>query len=220
MRKMKIPETVAEARKIQKKLLAESSFENRAKRVDTICGCDVSYLRRKNVVKAACSVFEYPALNEVERAVHKENPGKLFPYVPGYLSFREIPFLLKAIKKIKSTVDIFMVDGHGMAHPRRIGLAVHLGIMLKKPTIGCAKKRLFGIEEKVGEEKGDYSYIKDSKCKIIGAKVRTRKNVKPVYVSPGWGLDLKSSIEIVLKTAPKYRQPEMLRSAHKLTQSA
>lgn len=165
-------------------------------------------------VRAACAVYKYPELEEIEVAIYTESPKKTFPYVPGYLSFREIPFLLKAIEKLKSPVDLFMVDGQGRAHPRGMGLAVHLGLLLKKPTIGSAKKRLYGAETEVAAKKGSVSYLRDKKGDIIGAKLRTRDNVKPVYVSQGWGVSLERAVEIVLNSCPKYRLPEMIRAAH------
>ena len=138
-----------------------------------------------------------------------------FPYIPGLLSFREAPACIAAVKKLKSDSDIFIIDGHGIAHPRRLGLAAHLGLFFDKPTIGCAKSRLTGQFEEPTLEKGAYSLLKDNK-EVIGAVVRTRTNVKPVFVSVGNKCLLKDAIKITLACAAKYRLPEPTRQAHQL----
>lgn len=137
----------------------------------------------------------------------------VFPYIPGLLSFREAPPLLGALAKIRREPDIILFDGQGTAHPRRMGIATHLGLFLEKPTIGCAKSLLVGKYLPPGGEKGSYSLLED-KGEVIGAVVRTRKEKKPVFVSPGDGIDLMTSIEIVLRCTGRYRLPEPLRQAH------
>lgn len=139
----------------------------------------------------------------------------VFPYIPGLLSFREAPLLLGALAKIKREPDIILFDGQGIAHPRRMGIATHLGLFLEKPTIGCAKSLLVGKYLHPGGRKGSYSLLED-KGEVIGAAVRTRKEKKPVFVSPGDGIDLMTSIEIVLRCTGRYRLPEPLRQAHLL----
>ena len=138
-----------------------------------------------------------------------------FPYIPGLLSFREAPPLLGALAKIRREPDIILFDGQGIAHPRRMGIATHLGLFLEKPTIGCAKSLLVGKYLPPGGEQGSYSPLTD-KGQVIGAVVRTRREKKPVFVSPGDRIDLMASIEIVLQCTGKYRLPEPLRQAHLL----
>jgi deoxyribonuclease V len=136
-----------------------------------------------------------------------------FPYVPGLLSFREAPVCIAAAEKLRSRPDVFIIDGQGIAHPRRLGLAAHLGLFFDMPTVGCAKSRLTGDYEEPPLEKGAHTPLKD-KSEIIGAVVRTRTNVKPVFVSVGNKCVLADAIRIVLTCAVKYRLPEPTRLAH------
>jgi deoxyribonuclease V len=136
-----------------------------------------------------------------------------FPYIPGLLSFREIPPLLTAIARLKTEPDLVIVDGQGIAHPRRFGLASHLGLILDKPTIGCAKSRLWGRYEEPGPEQGTYTYLTD-KEEVIGVAVRTRTNVRVVYVSIGHRISLDSARTLTLACCRGYRLPETTRYAH------
>ncbi len=138
-----------------------------------------------------------------------------FPYIPGLLSFRESPVCLDAVQKLKKEPDAFVIDGQGIAHPRRFGLAAHLGLFFDKPTVGCAKSRLTGTFEEPAPEKGAYSPLKDNE-EVIGAVVRTRTSVKPIFVSVGNKCRLKDAIEITLACTTKYRLPEPTRIAHQL----
>lgn len=138
-----------------------------------------------------------------------------FPYIPGLLSFRESPVCIAAVEKLKKEPDAFMIDGQGIAHPRRFGIAAHLGLFFDKPTIGCAKSRLIGSFEEPATEKGAYSPLKDGDD-CLGAVVRTRSNVEPVFVSVGNKCLLKDAIEITLAWTTKYRVPEPTRQAHQL----
>lgn len=138
-----------------------------------------------------------------------------FPYIPGLLSFREAPVCIAAVEKLKLKPDVFIIDGQGIAHPRRLGLASHLGLFFDKPTIGCAKSRLTGQFEEPPPEKGTYSLLKD-KDEVIGAVVRTRTNVEPVFVSVGNKCSLEDAIEVTLSCTTKYRLPEPTRLAHQL----
>lgn len=138
-----------------------------------------------------------------------------FPYIPGLLSFREAPVCIAAVEKLKLEPDVFIIDGQGIAHPRRLGLASHLGLFFDKPTIGCAKSRLTGQFEEPPPEKGTYSLLKD-KDEVIGAVVRTRTNVEPVFVSVGNKCSLEDAIEVTLSCTTKYRLPEPTRLAHQL----
>ena len=138
-----------------------------------------------------------------------------FPYIPGLLSFREAPVCIAAVEKLKLEPDVFIIDGQGIAHPRRLGLASHLGLFFDKPTIGCAKSRLTGQFEEPPPKKGTYSLLKD-KDEVIGAVVRTRTNVEPVFVSVGNKCSLEDAIEVTLSCTTKYRLPEPTRLAHQL----
>ncbi len=141
-----------------------------------------------------------------------------FPYIPGLLSFREAPACVAAVRKLKSDPDLFLIDGQGIAHPRRLGLAAHLGLFLDKPTIGCAKSRLIGTFEPPGIEKGEHTALLDGD-EIIGAVVRTRRNVKPLFISVGNQCRLEDAIRLTLACATRYRLPEPTRLAHQTVTS-
>jgi deoxyribonuclease V len=177
----------------------------------TIAGADVSYDKRAKWLHAAVVVLRAGTFEVLDRA------GVLaeatFPYVPGLLTFREAPAVIAAFAKLKVKPDVLICDGQGIAHPRRIGLAAHLGLWLEIPTIGCAKSWFFGEFEEPGPKRGDWSPLSDQ-GETIGAVLRTRSRVKPVFVSSGHLCDLKSAIDIVLATSPSYRQPITTRLAH------
>ncbi len=198
-----------EAIKIQKDLKSNISLKKSFSKIDKIAGADVSYYQNKMI--AGVIIFEFPNLKAIEKQSFTSQVN--FPYIPGLLTFREGPSILAAFKKIKNEPDIILFDGQGIAHPRRMGIATHLGLFLDKPTIGCAKSRLSGKYTTVGERKGDYAPLKEGK-EVLGAVLRTRKGVKPIFVSPGHKIDLPNSIEIVLKCIVKYRLPLPVREAH------
>jgi len=144
----------------------------------------------------------------------KVSSGKIvFPYIPGLLSFRELPLILSACEKLSSVPDLVLVDGQGIAHPRRMGLASHLGLLLDKPTVGCAKSRLCGYHDMPGVEPGSYAELID-KDEVVGVALRTRCGVKPVYVSIGHKVDLQTARNRVLECCRGYRLPEPTRLAH------
>lgn len=203
--------------KLQKKIVLPSSFSS-VEIIKTIAGADVYINEEKKLIAAATVVFSFPELKILESQQVRKKVKHLFPYLPGLLAFREIPYLLEVFKKLKTEPAVILCDGQGIAHPRRMGLATHLGIILNKPTIGCAKSLLYGKYEKFPEpSKGSYSYLKEKNSKIIGAVLRTKNNVRPLFVSPGYKIDLELSVEIVLSCCTKYRLPEPLRHAHHLT---
>ncbi len=210
------PQTPSEAIGLQKVMKEKIILKYRGGQIKLVAGCDVSY-RGKETTVASIVVMRYSDLGLVEE-VTRVCKGKPFPYIPGLFSFREIPPLLLAIEEIKSEPDVFLFDGHGIAHPRRMGLATHAGILIDRPAIGCAKSRLYGQYDKVPVHKGDYTFLKDRKGDVIGACVRTRKNVKPIFVSPGHRIDLEYAIEVVLHCTRRYKMPEPLRRAHFHTQ--
>jgi len=198
-----------EAIKIQKDLKSNISLKKSFSKINKIAGADVSYYQNKMI--AGVVIFEFPNLKTIERQSFISTVT--FPYIPGLLTFREGPSLLAAFKKIKNDPDIILFDGQGIAHPRRMGIATHLGLFLDKPTIGCAKSKLSGKYTSVGEEKGDYTLLKEGK-EVLGAVLRTRRKVKPIFISPGYKIDLSNSIEITLKCIVKYRLPVPVREAH------
>jgi len=177
----------------------------------TIAAADASYSLAGDRLYAAFLLFSYPDLKIVESA---SAWGRVsFPYIPGLLSFREAPVLLKAFSKLERHPDVILIDGQGIAHPRSMGIAAHLGILLDLPTIGCAKSRLFGEEAEPGPDQGSCVLL-CREGRTIGMIVRTRTGVKPVYVSPGHKMDLDTSVGIILSLCRGYRIPEPLRQAH------
>jgi deoxyribonuclease V len=204
--------TPKEAVRIQRRLVGEVILEWSGGEVSTIAAADVGFPSR-DVVRTGLVVVSFPKLEVLETQVI-EGPTR-FPYVPGLLAFREAPSVLETLDQVCSDVDLLLLDGQGIAHPRSMGLATHLGLVTGIPSIGCAKSVLYGEFDEPGADKGDYSYIYDKEGRKIGAAVRTRDNVKPVYVSPGNLIDIENSIGFVLNCATRYRIPEPLRLAHK-----
>jgi len=208
--------TYEEAIKIQKCLKDKVILKKIDRRINYIAGLDVSYAKEGNTVRAGVVVLDFPSLVKIEEGWAQSKVS--FPYIPGLLSFREIPPLLDVLRNIEVEPDLIFCDGQGIAHPRGLGIASHLGVLLRKPTIGCAKSRLVGEFDPVGEDKGEYVHLRYQN-RIIGAVVRTRSRVKPVFISPGYGVVLKDCIRFVLETCPTYRIPEPTRQAHLLVNS-
>jgi deoxyribonuclease V len=203
--------TTTEARAIQAELASEVSRTNTVSTPRHIAGVDISVNRFSQTGTGAVVVLTYPALQVVEVKVVTDRIN--FPYVPGLLSFREAPLLLAAFKELKITPDIVMVDGQGIAYPRRCGIASHLGLILGIPTIGCAKSRLCGEHDITAAKAGSFAELKD-RGEVIGAVLRTRDNVKPLYISIGHMIDLPSAIKWVMACCRGYRLPEPTRLAH------
>lgn len=205
------------AKKIQEELRAQIITDQRqitTNRIRKISAVDVAYLDEK--AKVVVCIFDFPDLNLLEKITFTKNVK--FPYIPGLLSFREGPLILEAFGRIRLKPDLILFDGQGIMHPRRMGIATHLGIILDTPTIGCAKNYLYGEFRLPGEKRGDYRFVYDRKTKeIIGAVLRTKDRVRPVFVSIGFKVDLPAAIRIVLKTTKSSRIPEPLRFVHHLT---
>ena len=201
--------TPEEARQFQNELRSQVVQTDRFGRINTVAGVDIGL--KKDTALASVVVLSFPELQVVDSVV-TESPVR-FPYIPGLLSFREIPPLLTAFAELQTEPDLVIVDGQGIAHPRRFGLASHLGLILDKPTIGCAKSRLWGRYEEPDSEQGAYTYLRD-KEEVIGAVVRTRANVRVVYVSIGHRISLDSARMWVLACCRGYRLPETTRYAH------
>ena len=203
--------STAQALDIQQRLAAQVSKSNEVAIPRFIGGVDISVEKVRGIATAAVVVLQYPELVLVETQVVQ---GRLsFPYVPGLLSFRESPLTLVACERLGVTPDLILIDGQGIAHPRRIGLASHLGLLLNTPTIGCAKSRLCGQHGEPGEEPGSYAEVVD-RGETIGAALRTRRGIKPIYVSIGHKVDLLTAIYWVLECCRGYRIPEPTRLAH------
>lgn len=203
--------TPAEAVQIQERLRGLVIQSDGLPHVRAVAGLDVGL--RGERARAAAVVFSYPQLELVEEA--GAELAIEFPYVPGLLTFREGPAALEALSRLKEPWDALICDGQGYAHPRRLGLASHLGVLLDRPTIGCAKSRLIGTHDEVGRAKGSQTALLVG-SEVVGAVVRTRDDVKPVYVSAGHRIDLARAIELVLCCTTKYRLPEPTRRAHQV----
>ncbi len=203
--------TPTEARIIQTKLRSEIIKTRLPDNLKLIAGADISYDRGSDILYSTIVVSELPDLHiiEIATAVTEVN----FPYIPGLLSFREGPAVLKAWEKLEYDPDAVIFDGHGLAHPRRFGLACHLGLWLDIPAIGCAKSCLIGEYAVPGQQQGDYSMLLDRE-EIIGQVLRTRTNVNPVFISTGHKIYLKEATEMVLRCTKGYRLPEPTRQAH------
>ncbi len=183
------------------------------KKFETICGLDISFDKKSKVVYAAASIHSLPDLGQLEDATLRSKID--FPYVPGLLAFREGPAILELIAKLKMPLDLLIFDGQGLAHPRGAGIASMIGLLTDVPSIGCAKSRLVGEYEEPGIEKGSTSNLFYRK-KVVGTVLRSRSDVKPVFVSIGYKIDLRRAVEIVLSCCRRYRLPEPIRRAHML----
>lgn len=203
--------TPAEARRLQDDLAGQVAAGPALDpgTVRHVAGADVS--TQNDRAYATVVVLDFPGLSAVE--VRGAQEPLEFPYVPGLLAFREIPVLLGVLEQVETPVDALIVDGQGYAHPRRMGLASHLGLFLDVPTVGCAKSRLVGEHDEPGREKGSATDLVH-RGEVVGKVLRTRNGVSPVYVSVGNRIDLGSAVELVLACCPKYRLPETTRQAH------
>jgi deoxyribonuclease V len=205
---MRWPETIKQARKIQESLAAKVRCTPLRKKLKFIAGVDAAF--SENQVFAVSCLFAFPELALLEEVWTVSSIS--FPYIPGYLSFREGEAIIRALRLLKAKPDLILVDGQGIAHPRRIGIASHLGVLLDQPTIGCAKSRLVGEFEEPDWKRGAYSPLLFQE-KIVGMVVRTRDNVRPLFISPGHKVSLKNAMEIILQTTRGFRIPEPLRRA-------
>ncbi len=208
------PEEPREARAVQESLRHRVIRENGLGRIRTVAGIDVAYGRRGERTWAAVALLEMPELALGESVL--ASLPTAFPYLPGLLSFREAPAALEALPLLSRTPDLLMVDGHGYAHPRRFGIACHIGVLTDRPTIGVAKSRLVGRHEEPGPDHGDRVPLMD-RGEVIGMVVRTRPGVRPVYVSIGHRVGLERAVELVLACCRGFRLPEPTRLADRLS---
>lgn len=208
------PVTLEAAKAIQENLQNQVITEDQFKEpVQYVAGVDMGFEENGTISRAAVAVLSFPDLQVIETALAYRPTA--FPYIPGFLSFREIPVVLDALEKIHTIPDIILCDGQGIAHPRRLGIASHLGLLIDTPTIGVAKSLLIGKHEELPDPKGSWQPL-IHRGETIGAVLRTRTGVKPVYVSSGHQVSLPTAIDYVLRCTPKYRLPETTRVADKL----
>lgn len=201
-----------EAIKIQEHLRKNLLFTPPGNSWKKVGAADVAYDRADDRIYAAFLVFSYPDLTLLERAT--AHGWADFPYIPSLLTFREGPILMKTFSQLKTKPDLILVDGQGIAHPRSMGIAAHLGLLLDLPSIGCAKSRLYGLSNaEPAPDQGSTAPLREE-GQTVGMIVRTRTGVRPVYVSPGHKMDLENSVKIILSLCRGYRIPEPLRQAH------
>ncbi len=201
---------------MQTRLASRVRLKNavRYRDIRTIAGADVAYSKETDYCFAVVVVLKFPELSVIEEATHVcEGP---YPYVPGLLTFREAPPLIQAFARIRTIPDVMVFDGQGIAHPRRMGLATHLGILFDCPSIGCAKSRLWGHYAEPGKLAGSWVALRDNRNRTIGCVLRTKRGCRPVFLSPGHNVTLPLARKIILRTVTHYRIPEVTRLAHLL----
>lgn len=211
-----IKTSLAEAKALQQAWRSQVILTDQLGPIDTVAGLDVAFDVTGGMTKGAIAVLRFPELTRIEQATAQI--PTTFPYIPGFLSFREVPALLKAWEQLTTQPDLLLCDGQGYAHPRRFGLACHLGVLLDRPAIGVAKSRFIGTHSEPGLEKGDWVPLID-RGEVIGAVVRSRPHTKPLYISVGHQISLETAIAYVLQCTPKYRLPETTRQADRLSKT-
>jgi deoxyribonuclease V len=207
------PTTTREARAIQEELRGQVVRRDELTQVRRVAGLDVGFPGGGTETRAGVVVMSFPDLQFLGSSMARRRT--VFPYVPGLLSFREAPALLEALAGLSEPPHLLLCDGQGYAHPRRFGLACHLGVLTGLPSIGVAKSRLIGEHGPLGPEKGDWTLLWHQ-GEIIGAVVRTRRNIQPLYVSVGHKIGLEMAVRYVLACTTRYRLPETSRWAHRL----
>jgi len=205
--------SATEAIALQKRLSGAVIAEDRFDAVTRVAGVDVGFEDQGKITRAAVAVLSFPELVLQEQVIARR--PTVFPYIPGLLSFREVPAVLDALEKLQRMPDLLLCDGQGLAHPRRFGIACHLGVLTDLPTIGVAKSRLVGTHGLLKEEKGAHQPLLDKK-EVVGMVLRTRRSVRPLYISIGHRISLDSAVNYVLRCTTRYRLPETTRAAHKL----
>ena len=203
----------AEAVALQRELRAHLILSDPLGPVQRVAGVDVGFEAGGAVTRAAVAVLRYPELDLRETAIARR--PTTFPYIPGLLSFRELPAVLDALAQLREPPDLLLCDGQGIAHPRRFGIASHLGLLVDIPSIGVAKTRLCGTHEEPPNQRGAWTPLW-GRGEIIGAVLRTRPDVKPLYISPGHRISLETALTYVMNCCTRYRLPETTRHAHRL----
>lgn len=202
--------TPREAAQIQLRLRSKMELKDRLPRIRRVAGADLAFRPEGNGAIAGVVVYSFPDMREIER-VWSEIPVR-FPYIPGLLSFREAPALLNVFARLKNAPDLIFCDAHGYAHPRRFGLTSHLGVLLNTPTIGCAKSLLVGVHQPLPPGAGDWTPLRDA-GELIGAVLRTRTAVKPIYVTQGHRVSLETALNFVIAVLDGFRIPRPTRDA-------
>lgn len=211
------PQSAAEAIDLQRRLSPQVlTQDDLPGSITTVAGVDAGFEDQGQITRAAVVVLKFPELVPIDEALVR--CPTTFPYIPGLLSFREVPAVLSALAELQMEPDVILCDGQGTAHPRRLGIASHLGLLTGIPTIGVAKSRLVGTHAEVPAEKGRWVPLMD-KSERIGAVLRSRTNTKPLFISPGHRISLETAIDLVLQCTPKYRLPETTRYADRLASS-
>lgn len=211
------PTTAADAIALQQQLRSQVITQDRLpESLRFVAGVDAGFEADGTLTRAAVVVLSFPDLTPVDEALVRR--PTVFPYVPGLLSFREVPAVLEALAQLQTEPDLILVDGQGIAHPRRLGIASHLGLLIDRPTIGVAKSRLVGTHAPVPPEKGAWVPLADQ-GECIGAVLRSRTNVNPLYISPGHRISLETALDYTLRCTTQYRLPETTRLADRLSSS-
>jgi deoxyribonuclease V len=203
--------TTSAAKELQQELSLRISLKDLDFEPQLVGGADISFNRFSNIMHAAIVVLKLPELELVARSLVSDQTK--FPYIPGYLAFRELPVLLQAWQQLQIKPDVLILDGHGLAHPRRMGVATHFGIEIDRPTIGCEKNILVGNHEPLPLEKGSCEPLFHEE-EQLGIALRSRTNVNPIFISPGHRVSFDDAYNIIMQTLPKYKLPETTRMAH------
>ena len=207
------PTTIEEAVAVQQRLRGQVMVRDDFGAVSTVAGVDVGFEDEGQTARAAVVVLDFPALTPRDYALARLPVG--FPYVPGFLSFRETPVILRALAQLRQPPGVLLVDGQGIAHPRRFGIASHLGVLANLPSIGVAKSLLTGRFGPLADERGAWEPLVDA-GEVVGAALRSRAGTKPLFISPGHRIGLESAIQLVMNCTTRYRLPETTRVAHNL----
>jgi deoxyribonuclease V len=192
-------------------------MQDQFKEIRLIAGVDVAYAKHSDTITAAVVIIDAESLTVIETVIAEDKAH--FPYIPGLFSFRELPSLIKAFSKLQHKPDLVVCDGQGYAHPRRFGIASHLGVIFDLPTIGCAKSRLLGVHDEPHYKRGATQPLIDEN-EVIGNVLRTQNRINPIYVSVGHRISFRTACEWVLRLSPKYRLPETTRQADQAVRSA
>ncbi|WP_254566395.1 deoxyribonuclease V [Oscillatoria sp. HE19RPO] len=210
------PQTVEEAKAIQEELRGQVIVEDDLPTVRYVAGVDAGYQEQNKLTQAAVAVLSFPDLQLCDQAIAR-CPTQ-FPYIPGFLSFREVPAVLEALEQLSIVPDLLLCDGQGLAHPRRFGMACHLGILTNLPAIGVAKSRFIGTHDPLSPERGSWQPLRD-RGETVGAVLRSRSHVNPLYISIGHRISLPTALDYVLRCTPRYRLPETTRISDRLASS-
>ena len=200
-----------EARELQKRLSKKLEIRGKPHKINLLAAVDVAYINETSISLCVIVILSYPELELLSIISHHNKTS--YPYIPGLLYFREGPVIIETFKKLKIKPDIVILDGHGIAHPRRFGLASHIGLLLNIAAIGCAKSILYGSYKEPGEKRGSRTLLYNDQHKPVGIVLRSRENVKPVFISPGHLVGIQESADIVMNCLTRYRIPEPLRLA-------